>query len=117
MPLDIAKEAVKREFETAEGYEGLVIDFMGGEPLIQFKLMREIAEWIWSNPWPKPHILSTSTNGTLVTEEVKAWFRRNADRLSVGLSLDGTPEMHRTNRGCSFRDIDLDFFRTTWPQE
>jgi len=90
---------------------------MGGEPLIQFKLVREIAEWIWSTPWPKPYILSTSTNGTLFTGEVPAWFRRNADRFSVVLSLDGTPEMHRTNRGCSFRDVDLEFFRTTWPQE
>ena len=117
MPLDIAKEAVEREFATADDYEGVVVDFMGGEPLTQFELMREIAEWIWSNPWPKPYILSTSTNGTLFTSESKAWFRRNADRFSVGLSLDGTPEMQRTNRGCSFQDIDLEFFLTTWPEQ
>ena len=79
--------------------------------------MRRIAEWIWSNPWPKPYVLSTSTNGTLFTSESKAWFRRNADRFLVGLSLDGTPEMQRTNRGCSFQDIDLDFFLATWPEQ
>ena len=35
----------------------------------------------------------------------------------VGLSLDGTPEMQRTNRGCSFQDIDLDFFLPTGPSK
>ena len=68
-------------------------------------------------PWPKPLVLSATTNGTLFTDESNAWFRRNAERFSVGLSLDGTAEMQRTNRGCSFQDIDLDFFRTTWPEQ
>ena len=117
MPLEVAKEIVRREFATAGDYVGLAIDFMGGEPLIQFELMRQIAEWIWFNPWPKPYVISTSSNGTLFTGESKAWFRRNAQRFSVGLSLDGTPEMQRTNRGCSFQDIDLDFFLTTWPEQ
>ena len=35
----------------------------------------------------------------------------------MGLSLDGTPTMHRTNRGCSFQDIDLDFFLSNWPEQ
>lgn len=117
MPLEMAKEILVREFATAEDYEGLMVDFMGGEPLVQFELLREIAEWIWSHDWPKPYILSTSTNGTLFTAESKAWFRRHAERFQVGLSLDGTPTMHRTNRGCSFQDIDLDFFLSNWPEQ
>ena len=117
MPLEMAKEILAHEFATAEDYEGLMVDFMGGEPLVQFELLREIAEWIWSHDWPKPYILSTSTNGTLFTAESKAWFRRHAERFQVGLSLDGTPTMHRTNRGCSFQDIDLDFFLSNWPEQ
>src|SRR5208337_4292962 len=117
MPLELAKEIVKREFVSADDYERVVIDFMGGEPLTQFQLMREIAEWIWSNPWPKPFVLFTTTNGTLLTSESKAWFRQNASRFSVGLSLDGTPDMQQVNRGCSFREIDLDFFRTNCPEQ
>ena len=115
MPLGLAKEIVAREFAAADGYEGVSVDFIGGEPMVQFELMREIAEWIWSNDWPKPHLLSTSTNGTLFTSESKAWFHRHAECFSVGLSIDGTPEMQQTNRGCSFKDIDLDFFLATGP--
>lgn len=117
MAIDLAKEIVEREFATAGDYEGVVIEFMGGEPMIQFDLLREIAEWIWANPWPKPYVFSTSTNGTLFTVESKSWFHQHASRFSVGLSLDGTPAMQETNRGCSFRDIDLDFFRVNWPEQ
>ena len=33
MPLAVAKEAVQREFATAGDYAGVVVDFMGGEPM------------------------------------------------------------------------------------
>ena len=117
MPLELAKKLVRREFEESDGYDSLVIDFMGGEPMTQFPLIREIAEWLWSNQWPKPYVLSTSTNGTLFNAESKSWFSQHAERFSVGLSLDGTPEMQQINRGCSFQDIDLDFFKENWPEQ
>lgn len=117
MRFEMAKRIVEQEFATCDEFDSLTIDFMGGEPMIQFKLIQQIAEWVWSKPRPKPYTMFTTTNGTLFDEDMKQWFRRNAKRITAGLSLDGTPAMHRINRGCSLQDIDLDFFLTTWPDQ
>lgn len=120
MTFDTAKEILTREFHaltTSHDFDEIVIDFMGGEPTIQFPLIQKIAEWIWDNPPPKPFILFMTTNGTLFDDEMKRWWRANARRFFVGLSLDGTSIMQKANRGCSIADIDLDFFVANWPTQ
>lgn len=120
MTFETAIEILTREFRdlaTSTDFDEIVIDFMGGEPTIQFSLIRKIAEWIWANPPAKPFILFTTTNGTLFDREMKEWWRANAKRFFVGLSLDGTSIMQQANRGCSFSDVDLDFFVTNWPTQ
>jgi radical SAM protein with 4Fe4S-binding SPASM domain len=120
MPLAIAKQVVEAEFEfvaRAEQFQELVIDFLGGEPLIQFDLIREIAEWIWSAPRPVPYLLFSTTNGTLLDQRMKEWFRRHKEQHYLSLSLDGTPDMHSANRGHSSERIDLDFFQENWPDQ
>jgi len=120
MPIEVAKRVVDSEFGLVAGSERfneLSIDFMGGEPLVRFDLIREIAEWVWSAPRPVPYLLFATTNGTLLDEQAKPWFRQHRKRFYLGLSLDGTPDMHNANRGHSFERIDLDFFRETWPDQ
>jgi uncharacterized protein len=68
-----------------------------------------------SNDWPKPYICFASTNGTLVHGSMKDWFTKHKDRFVLGLSLDGTPEMHNANRTDSYSKIDLELFRELWP--
>ena len=48
---------------------------------------------------------------------MKEWLKDHADVLQVGLSLDGTKEMHNINRCGSFDKIDLEFFKTVYPEE
>ena len=81
MPLDLAKEILMREFATADDYEGLMVDFMGGEPLVRFDLLREIAEWIWSRAGPSRTSSRHPPTGPLFTAESKAWFGRHAARF------------------------------------
>ncbi len=116
MTVDTAKEIIERVLTTNPGCE-VAIDFLGGEPLMEFELIREVAEWTWSRPWPVPYIMFATTNGTLLNDEMKQWFRENRDRFHLGLSLDGTPEMQITNRGCSYDAMDLDYFLNTWPSQ
>jgi radical SAM protein with 4Fe4S-binding SPASM domain len=120
MPLAIAKQVVEAEFEfvaRSDQFQELVIDFLGGEPLIQFDLIREIAEWIWSAPRPVPYLLFSTTNGTLLDQRMKEWFRLHKEQHYLSLSLDGTSDMHNANRGCSSERIDLDFFQENWPDQ
>ena len=50
-----------------------------------------------------------ATNGVLLNEVRKEWFRRHRDRFFIRLGLDGTPETHGKNRCNSFDSIDVDF--------
>jgi hypothetical protein len=89
------------------------IEYMGGEPLLNFDLIREVSEWLWSKEQPKPYELSICTNGTLLSGDMKQWFSVNKSRIDVGLSMDGLSTMNKLNRTDQF--IDWKFFRENWP--
>ncbi len=115
LPIAVAKEHLLKETKSLDGFDEFEVDFHGGEPMLAFDTIREIAEWIWSRPWPKPYICYATTNGTLVHGDIKEWFRKNSKRFVLGLSLDGTKAQHDANRSDSYDKIDFAFFRDTWP--
>lgn len=92
------------------------LQFMGGEPLLEFKLIKAVAEWVWEHKAKFPPIeLFVQTNGTLVKGEIKEWLYNNKHRFNVALSFDGTSTMQSINRKSS--DIDLTFFAKHWPDQ
>ena len=116
MSAETAKRVLANEFERAshDGVtEALDISFMGGEPLEEFELIREISEWVWSKSWPLPYELSLPTNGTLLTDKMREWFTANRKRFSVGLSFDGLSGVNEINR--TSLPIDYEYFIKTWP--
>lgn len=60
---------------------GSEIRFFGGEPLLQFELIKQIVEKYPNN------LYSIVTNGSLITNEISTFFAKN--NFSVGLSFDG----------------------------
>ncbi len=75
-----------------------IIAFYGGEPLLEFNLIKECIEYIndnYSENNGKP-IFSISTNGTLLTEEKADFFHEND--VSVAISIDGPKDEHDRNR-------------------
>lgn len=117
MPLKVAQEAISSVFETSQDYNRVEIQLLGAEPLTAFARLKEISEWVWSQSRPKPYILFATTNGTLLDEERKEWFRQNRQRFVLGLSYDGTDEAQDINRADSSALIDKRFFLDTWPQQ
>lgn len=115
MTLDTAKRAVEEAFRRAEDYDVLEIDFLGGEPLCRFDLIRELSEWLWAREWKKPCVLFATTNGSLMDEEKKEWFSRCRDRFVLCLSFDGAKESQRENRNAA--ELDVDFFLRGWPEQ
>lgn len=113
------KNIIQKQIEALdESYEAVEIQFMGGEPLLEFPLIKECAEWLWSTPiTEKKMMLFAPTNGTLLTDNMKEWFAKNKDRIHLGLSFDGDMAMQNTNRSSSFNNVDLDFFVKTWPNQ
>lgn len=118
MSIDMAKKQIVQIFnETLKQgkYKALEISFMGGEPLLEFEKIKLLSEWCWQQEWGIPYILFASTNGTLLTSEMKEWFYKNRDKIVLGISLDGTLSMQAINRGDMASKIDIDYFLNTWP--
>jgi len=72
--------------------------FFGGEPLLEFDLIQHIVSYCErkSAATGKKFAFSITTNGTLLTPEMLAYF--NAKGVKFLLSLDGTREMHNKYR-------------------
>lgn len=119
MPVNIAQQGIKSTFERAveENIKYVEILFHGGEPFMAFQRIKEICEWLWKQTWPVKYICYATTNGTLIHGEIKKWLLENKNRFVVGLSLDGTREMHNRNRSGSYDKIDIDFFKDNWPDQ
>lgn len=115
MSFDCATEWISRCLNNKDnGYWSICL--FGGEPLLQFPLVKAICEWTWQQSWQVSYIFLLQTNGTLISEDMKKWFFHNKERIGLCLSLDGRRNTHNTNRNNSFDQIDLVFFRSVWPQ-
>ena len=96
MTPETAEMTVKRAFEFAEGSCSFM--FQGGEPTLSglefFKSFIELEKK--HNTKNIKVFNSIQTNGFAVTEEWAGFFSEN--HFLVGLSLDGTAELHNLNR-------------------
>lgn len=120
MSTEQAKQIIVNEAEMVANspeYDELQIDFMGGEPLMNFTLIKNIVEWLETDVISVPWICFATTNATLLDDKRKGWFREHSKSICLGASYDGTGNMQSTNRGTGRYDIDLDFFHATWPFE
>lgn len=118
MNFETAKKCIDWIFNNIpDDMEGVEIGFIGGEPLLEFDLIKKIVEYTCSVPEYGNYIFYATTNGTVLTNEMKKWFECHKKCFVLGLSLDGTPDTHNKNRSNSYEKIDIDFFRNTWPEQ
>lgn len=120
MKFDLAKEIILREAQfvkDSEDFDELEIDFMGGEPFMNFPLIKEIVEWLEGGVIDIPFICFATTNATLLTDEIKNWLREHKNIITLGASYDGSRKMQSTNRGTDKYTIDLPFFKELWSKQ
>ncbi len=126
MSIETAKEIILSEFKAF--YENnasgtLKIDFFGGEPLLQFPIIKEIIKWAIeeresNNPYFNiNHEFSITTNGTLLDTKKRLWFEKNKEYISLILSVDGKPDMQTKNRGTQYQSLPIEFVHKTWPEQ
>lgn len=116
MSFDVAKRVLEEEFEQirAEGYTTRAeVAYLGGEPLLNFELIRGLSEWLWSIKPPVPLELTVRTNGTLLDDDMEKWLSSNRSRIDVGLSMDGLSSMNQLNR--TEYPVNWRFFLENWP--
>ncbi|MBQ9117622.1 MAG: thioether cross-link-forming SCIFF peptide maturase [Clostridia bacterium] len=94
MSLETAKAAVDFLIENSGNRKVLEMDFFGGEPLMNFSVIKETVAYAKKRgeETGKKFLFTTTTNALLLNEEIIEFF--NAEMENVVLSLDGRPEVH-----------------------
>lgn len=122
MTFQKAKEIIDTYFADINEYDGAIVDFFGGEPFVNFQLLKKIYDYIEQQYHKHMVKYAVTTNGTLVHGDIQEWLRLNKEKIKVSLSLDGNEVMQDLNRPQldktgSFDQIDLNFFLETWKGE
>lgn len=118
MDFETAKRIISDSLSKMDGYDTAVIELHGGEPFMNFELIKRIDAFVVDN-YDFPILFRTTTNGTCIHGEVQAWLKERKERYEVMLSLDGKRADHDLNRVTandkgSYDLIDIDFFAETW---
>lgn len=98
---NMKKENAKKAIDYFFGHAGerLAITFYGGEPLLQYDLLKWVIEYSLEKNklFNKELTFSLTTNLTLMNEEI-AGFLASINGMSVLCSIDGPKEIHDTYR-------------------
>lgn len=94
MSFEVAKQAIDFLVENSGSRKNLEIDFFGGEPLMNFEVVKEITAYCRSieKEKGKNFRFTLTTNGVLLDDEVIDFA--NKECHNVVLSLDGRKEVH-----------------------
>lgn len=94
MDLGVAKAALDRLLQQSEAGAPLLLGYMGGEPLLNWPLIRDFTPHARRLAATFDHDLrfSITTNGTLLREQQARLFRDYP--FAVQLSIDGLPRDH-----------------------
>ncbi len=73
------------------------LGFVGnGEPFLDYEALQDYIEYISDYISDGRIVAYTITNGTLITQEMLAFFKKH--KVKVGFSIDGIPEIHNKLR-------------------
>ncbi len=94
MPLETGRRAMDFLIENSDSRHNLEVDFFGGEPLLNWGMVKETVAYARSleAKHNKHFRFTLTTNGLLIDEDVIEFTNREMD--NVVLSLDGRKETH-----------------------
>lgn len=94
MSFEVAKRAMDFLVEHSGKRRNLEVDFFGGEPLMNFDVVKQVVAYARSieKKYNKNFRFTLTTNGMLIDDDVIAFA--NKEMSNVVLSLDGRKEVH-----------------------
>lgn len=95
MQWETAKAAIDYLKEHSGHTEKPHIGFYGGEPLLNYELIKRSIQYA-KEIFDKELFFALTTNATLVTNEIAEFFAEN--EINLIISLDGPKELHDANR-------------------
>lgn len=108
---------LENELNAEDRFNYLEIEFFGGEPLMNFPLIKTVVEHLQCKTFKKEFHFHITTNGTLVHGTIEEWLKSHSSTVSCGLSLDGDKYSQDINRSKSFDLINLDFFSKQYSKQ
>jgi uncharacterized protein len=99
MTSETARRAVDLMVEHSIEDTDLLVDFYGGEPLLNFDVIRNTIDYCqdMQSKSKKKFTYKVTTNGTTLTEEMVDYFD-TIGGVTLGISIDGTKRTHNRNR-------------------
>lgn len=100
MSFETGKKAIDFLIEKSENRVNLEVDFFGGEPLMNFNVVKQIVEYARSleKKCNKKFRFTITTNGVLLDDDKIDFINR--EMYNVVLSLDGRREVNDNMRKC-----------------
>ncbi|NLI89378.1 MAG: thioether cross-link-forming SCIFF peptide maturase [Epulopiscium sp.] len=94
MNFEVGKAAIDLLVKSSGNRHNLEVDFFGGEPLMNFGLVKDLVEYARSieKEANKNFRFTITTNGVLLDEDKQKYINENMS--NVVLSLDGRPEVN-----------------------
>ena len=94
MSFEVGKKALDFLVANSGSRRNLEVDFFGGEPLMNWKVVKELVAYgrELEKQYDKHFRFTLTTNGVLLNEEVQEFVNREMD--NVVLSLDGRKEVN-----------------------
>ena len=98
MSLEVGMKALDFLVEASKGRRNLEVDFFGGEPLMNFEVVKKLVEYGRSleEKHNKKFRFTLTTNGVLLDDEVLEFANREMGNLV--LSIDGRKSVHDAMR-------------------
>ena len=98
MSFEVGKRAIDFLIENSGGRRNLEVDFFGGEPLMNWDVVKQIVGYARSveKQYGKNFRFTLTTNGVLIDDDVIDFSNR--EMSNVVLSLDGRKEIHDATR-------------------
>ena len=88
-----------------EKSECIILDFIGGEPLLEIDLIDHFMDYFiyqafkLNHRWANHYVISMSSNGVLYeTPKVQKFVKKYHGRVHIGITIDGTKEQHDSCR-------------------
>lgn len=94
MSIEVGKKAIDFLFEKSTGRKIVEVDFFGGEPLLNFQLIKDVVAYgeEKARELNKSIKWSMTTNGVLLDENVCSFLEKH--NVGTVLSIDGRKEIH-----------------------
>lgn len=103
------KNLTARREKTGNPHLKGTINFFGGEPLLEWSLIKRLTEWI-EEKYANCFNLGITTNGTLLSKQNIDFLYEH--KIIPLLSMDGDRETQEYNRPCKLRGSSFDLVKT-----